>query len=577
MNENIYNINEPLKVISSLVYRLIIVVVSVIIIYNVKQSLLYYILPILYFIIYITIIKKQKAQYRLIYDYIFITIILIYSGDRNDIVSIILFLLPFINSPNHTGDKKNILYLVIVSFVSLNIVYLYNDFDQYNIYVILKIGFILLLLAIILVLEYGRSIFNDKILDGYRLIDNLEFEKSRASNIPRIYNNLITILNENILRIFFINTKIKYISSFQIKNEKIYINNSSKFFSHIETEQKNIIEILTLSKQGKDISNIKFLLNNNVLEDKIILIYIPYKKHFIYFILFFERDFNKPNLILRIMINNYLKPLFKKVIQTIKFEEYMKVIQLQNQEKLLSDMKYVSTTNKSLHTINNEFTPIKNYFKMLDEYENFTKEKQQELGKKIKKNEDMARISFNRVLKLSEFILDKNLNPFSVKCNKTHKVRFLYMKLKALWNIKVEYDSINLIVNSELLDKIKFKSDIDLVEILFLDIIANITKNSKKISKVDFDINDDVVIISFINDTKLSPKDRDTLTKNIRLFNDGDRTELLLKKGHGFANIKEIVTNLNIGCKIDLQGDIFKVELYIPILKEEGSNEHISS
>ena len=62
------------------------------------------------------------------------------------------------------------------------------------------------------------------------------------------------------------------------------------------------------------------------------------------------------------------------------------------------------------------------------------------------------------------------------------------------------------------------------------------------------------------------------IIKNIQLFNNGDKTQLLLKKGHGFSNIKEIITNLEIDCFIQLNKNIFETILTIPSIKEKSEN-----
>lgn len=180
-------------------------------------------------------------------------------------------------------------------------------------------------------------------------------------------------------------------------------------------------------------------------------------------------------------------------------------------------------------------------------------------------------------MKLSETILDKNLNPFALKEVDYYTLKLIYMKLKLLWINKFDNEKIIMDINEESLKKTKIFTDIRILEILFLDIIENISKNKcNENYSIKIEMHDEKVLIVFSNEVEMSPKDRKNLIKNIRLFNNDDRMQLLLKKGHGFANIKEMVTNLEIKCNMTLVNNDFTIELTLYI-NEGKANESISN
>lgn len=392
---NIHNIDQPSKKLISKAYRIILILFSLLLLVkNWNQlAVIVFSIPFIYYFLFDLVIKKLSGFIRLVYDYFFILIILTIVHEES-LLGMIFFLIPFINSPNHQENKKNVASLFYVSFLAYTIIESVNAKQViFDFYAFVALG----LVTIIIFFEHLRSVFSNKILDSYREIDQINFEKSRSSNIPSTYHKVISLLNSKILPTFFISYKVKYISSFVIRNNQLSILNSSKFFTGIHTTQENIEKIKSYAKKEKTLQKIPIEIQNHGISDNNILIYFQYKMSFIYFVLFFDDKFDKSSLFLLIVVNNYLKPLFKKVLQTIKFEEHIKSTQLENMKKLLSDMKYVSTTNKSLHTINNEFTPIKNYFKMIKETNKFDEEKRDIVLKKIEKQAPQAVKSFDRI------------------------------------------------------------------------------------------------------------------------------------------------------------------------------------
>lgn len=564
---SLVDIDKPLKVIFSRIYRMILLVFSIILLIKEVNDITYfvYVLPFVYYSVYELIIKKLSALIRLSYDYLFIIVILTIVSS-NSLLGMMFFLVPFINAPNHQDDKKNVMILFYISFISFTIIESIKAkefiFDVYSLIA-------LLITTLIIYFEYIRSIFFYKILDSYREMDSINFEKSRASNIPFTYKKLIELLNSKLFPSFFIHYKIEYISSFVIRNNQLSILNSSKFFAKISTTSDNIDKINTARKKDIILQNIPIELSEHGINKNNIIIPFQYKKSSIYFILFFNDKFEGVNTYLLIIINNYLKPLFKKVIKTIKFEEHIKNTQLDNIKNLLSDMKYVSTTNKSLHTINNEFTPIKNYFKMIKEAELFNEERKKEVYKKIDKQAPQAIKSFEKIIELSETILDKNLNPFSLKNVRKYSIKIIFMKLKLLCIHRFDEDNIKLDIKEEELRNTEICTDINILEMLFLDIIENIHRNQidENNYSIKIEILNEKVEIAFNNEVYLDEESnkRRELINSIKLFNNDERIQLLLKKGHGFANIKEMVTNLGILCELKLEENIFSTKLIFDI------------
>ena len=180
----------------------------------------------------------------------------------------------------------------------------------------------------------------------------------------------------------------------------------------------------------------------------------------------------------------------------------------------------------------------------------------------LKKERLKAENSFNRIVELSEYLLNKNLNPFSVKKLIDIKLKVLYMTLKPIRTEEFSTSEILFDLNSKKLEDIIINSNLILIEMLFIDIIQNIKKHAKSERSVCFEYKDGIISIIFRNNIK-SLKEKSALLKDIKVFNDDKKTQLLLKKGHGFSNIKEIITNLSIFCEMSINRDIFEIKINI--------------
>ena len=208
-----------------------------------------------------------------------------------------------------------------------------NDFTTLK---LLEIIGSLVIITLIISLEYIKSLLIKNILDGYQKIDDIDFEKSRSSNIPGIYNKVIDILNDILFNNFYIKSKIQYITCFIISNNNISIKNSSNFFQQLSISQNDIQKISKLRKDSHSIFNINFTINNDISNNKNIIVYINYKSTIYYFILFFYDSFDNRNFLMKILIHHYLMPIFKKVLQLISFEEHINDTQLKNKKKILN-------------------------------------------------------------------------------------------------------------------------------------------------------------------------------------------------------------------------------------------------
>lgn len=566
-NTNI--LDSAIKKIISLIYRIVLVILSMYIVIkvdNVFNIYIYIFITFIYLLIYFKINRKINGIERLLLDYGYMIFIL-YDKELFTFSSIVLFLLPFINSPNHTSKYKNIFVLLGISFMTFSILYISNSHYEQNLdmNILIDLIFCLFIISILVYLEYLRSLFIKEILEGYKKIDNIDFDKSRASNIPNIYAKIIEVLNDELLEKYYIKSKINYITCVSLEKEELNILNSSKFIFNLKLNNASIQKMYQIDKNSKILYNLEFKINGNNEENKNIVFNINYKNKRYYFILFFNKDFIQPNFFIKVIIGDYLKPLFKKILLTISLEEHIRVTKLNNMKKILSEMKYVSTTNKSLHTLNNQFTPIKTYFTMLNDYENNKDLDKVKLNQMIKKQKITAENSFKRIVSLSEYLLNKNLNPFAIKNLSNIKLKVLYMILKPIWIEEFSDSQIFFALGeNNSLEDIVIHSNIDSFEILFIDIVQNMKKYSKKNStRVHFIYENGMISIVFENGVNLSPKERKSLVKDIQLFNDGDKLQLLLKKGHGFSNIKEIITNLGIECKINLKESIFETKINI--------------
>ncbi len=222
------------KEIISVLYRIILILYSIIILILKKGLIISLWYTILYFVLFFTfftlLFNKDKIYsfLRLFNDYTFIGLT-IYSVQIIDVYKIALLFLPILNSQNHTGKKKSFfLYLFPIAIIIL---------------VRNKIDYFLLLPFIAFFIINSFEVLKNKYQRCYNelntSLDNFLIEENSMDKLHNIYEIIIPIFNKH----KFFSKEIKDIYCFQkTQNSLNVVNGSSFIFDYYFSEEKNLFD-----------------------------------------------------------------------------------------------------------------------------------------------------------------------------------------------------------------------------------------------------------------------------------------------------------------------------------------------
>ena len=544
--------DHSIRYITSKLYRLVLVSYGIIL-FNIQTNTFprywYALLIVIYVLLYVSLANKKSTFFsllRLLNDFIFIYIILL--NKEMTTYNFLFLLFPIINTPNHTGEKRSVMPFI---FTSILIYMLWPE----NLFYVTGIFFA----YIITQFEYFRAktnLLHDKInasIGGYNLRD------VKFSKIHRVYIDIIDFFNKKAI------VDIEKIVCFKLVNESLILINASDFvwkysigatatelLSKIKNKRASSV-ILTLDKkQFSNTDYIEFSRNNNTYIFALVWKYLPFQ------------------LIGQVYIRDLFKPFLSKIVDLLEFESRLRLERFIHLNKVRVNYEYIDNAILSMHFLRNRFSPIVNYFKMLNDYEStYDKKTKAELERFIKLEKTKVSQSIQEILNRTNQILEKSNNPLFVQDIKSIKLRKLYSLAKRHWN--EFFGEENIEVEQDIFPLNEYvKSDVEAIEIVFDDLISNISKYSDGYLRLKFKYDAENFIILFENNVNAEQQKK--IKKIIEVYKDKESFDFQITQTYGFINVHRFLSQMGVNLDLILEDKIFIVKLSFKRYKNENSD-----
>ena len=405
----------------SIFFRLIIIVFGIYIINyknNYFENYWYYLAIIPYVLIYVNTVFNDgfSSKIRLINDYLFI-VFLIYGKDL-DLVTTTFLLLPVINSPNHSGNKKSIL-LYILFILSI---FLLNNYKFSWTFIIVTLMF-----RIINFITDSRNKYFENISKLNKEIELFLEKELELRKSYKVYNGILEVLN-NIKFLKFYRPKFSKIICFKIDKSKIIMENSSIFVWSYTIDDEFIEEVINASNlEELSYSNINLQINGIDCSKNFFL--VNQTKNNKYVFVFVLEDFSN------ILFNTYYISLLQSITARIS-----KVIGIENSiknenKKMLVDFrkKYIHIQNaeKAMHFIRNRLNTLDNFIEMSKE--NIKGEMDTDGLKLYSVELDRLDRNYKLLMVRVKTILDKSDKPFSATKLESKSLNLLFSSIREIW------------------------------------------------------------------------------------------------------------------------------------------------
>ncbi len=531
------------KKISSIVFRIIIVIYSIFLIRihdNYFHDYLYYFYIALYFIMYIFLFDKRRPLLRTLNDYVLIFVVL-YMKDVSIVYNFIFILFPLINAPNHTGTKRCVAQLYFFTILIFIILSFVSSLSYELIYILIGITF----LSIISYFELSRAKMFDSVFSIYKKIDDMTSKNRNRTQIPEIYRIIIEKLSDRI--------NIKQITCFREEKKSFILKNSSKFVYKYEFD---------FNKVTYDVSAGKLPININ---DKELYSVVTVKIRQLIFMIITEKEASSLSISKRLYLMSIAPLLFEKIAKIMEFENNLGKEEYRRIKELSKKQHFVLEVMKSTHFLSNKLSPIKNYLTAREQLDSSTKlnQKQREQIQVYENAErKKASISLKSISDKINLLLNKESNPFIPTSMKKVKARYIFMLIKRLWIQENDEKDITVEnVTDENLNK-KIITNEDALEYIFTDIFTNISKYSNGYKNINFNFEDGIVIQIKNNIVDYRNKESDLL-KIVNNYNNDDRLEINKRNNFGLLHIKELSQQLSmdVSLKLDNQNKLFITEI----------------
>ncbi|WP_133116780.1 hypothetical protein [Malaciobacter marinus] len=453
------------------------------------------------------------------------------------IENFMMLLLPIFNSPNHTGKKRNNLFLYIFTIFMFLILFITsNTFDLNKfIYIFLVITF----LIVITTFELTRSNLFHKIFKVYKEIDNLISKKSNNSQINEIYNLIMNRFSD------FSNVKIEQISCFKKDKNQLNLINSSSFIYEFK------LDLTLLNKERKNFNNIPIEIN-----EKKYLSVITISAGEYYFLCLVPYNELKISMYKKFYLYELSRLLFEKVTKIIEQENILAKEKTRHTERLSNKQHYVLEVMNSTHFFSNKLSTIKNFIQSSEDYDNnkFKTIDDKKIKEIIRDERKKAKSSLENISNKMNKLLDKGANPFIPTTTRNLKYKYIFMLIKRLWIQEFNESNIIFINTCDENFNRKVESNDEIIEFIFIDLLTNMKKYSNGYQSIEFDFNKPLTI-TIKNNIKNYNDQKIILLKTIENFNNNERLEINRRNNFGLSHIKDLSLQLNIDVGLSLNED----------------------
>lgn len=498
--------------------------------------------------------QKKKFNNRLVVEY-FCIILLLFDKDICNVDLFLFFLLPVVNNIfSITHTKQNNLFLYAVSIISFIILSCING-------VMPSMSVCVAYITIMLVNQIKTASIEHQYfrMELFNTIDDY-FIDGIPNKTYKVYKPAINCVNN-----FLGSQLISEILCYSIKGDVAYLVNSSKFVlaNRIFLSSDQFIS----SEQFKDLKSKGFKIINHEMKSKNrykMLFYTSTEEIAYIFIVNLSSKNGLVQSLSLLKVIPHLKLFFDRVTRIILPEK-------NNGYNILLDinhkMRYVNQATNTMHFIRNRLTPFKTLITVLEGMKMVTlKRSNLNVTSRVKELVRRCKIEEGEILNRASSLLSNTENPYNFQAVHDVSIKSIYSILAHVWYVYFESD-----INADL-DNINEYSDYcvnvhnDGIELLLTDWISNMERHGNNDRAVSFTVSDESLSIEFTNG--LNEVDT-TILNMITYFSSDERDEITSRCTNGIYFIKTILTDMNIGYRIQIDEKVLKLNMMFKLIKKQ--------
>lgn len=545
---------------NSVLFRLVICSYALYIILtynNIMPEWIYFILVVGYFVLYVKFLKAPKI--RLINDFLFIFIILLYKNPV-DPITYIFITLPIINSINFSGEKKSkLLYLYSISLF-FGLLCIYHKSHQ-QLLQASNLKFLFPIVALWVINSYTsvrveirnfREMLND-------LVDDYFLHPQFIKQPHKIYSEIITAINARLNKEFISEIYCFMPSRFE---KKPILVNGSRFLWKYEFFGKEIEKRLN---ERQILHNESMSFDGKVV-DKSIMLYSKIENQDYYYIFITKSELPFP--IPFIGFPRILSPVLTRISKVLFSERSLHEIRNAELSKLMQSVSYVNKANKTMHFVRNRLGPFSNLLAMLDASSSIPVQKAEQFNRLLVNERERTELDLRSIVSRANDMLEKSNNPFIYTNLVKISVRKLFVVLKRLFNNHFPETEIELLNTSD--EKLYVHVNEEGMEVFLSDWISNMKKYKKSIASCVFSLDDENLKLIFKNDHFLNQED---VNKMISDLTSNERNEIMRRTTHGLYIIKTTLEDMGLLFDVYCNANTNEIEftLTLKITKDESS------
>ncbi len=501
------------------------------------------------------LLRKQRFREQSHLEDVCFVLLLLYGAPLDNYVNFAFFLYPLVSRgvyiDRFTYDRFFIIeYLTLL--VVVNISTGFHDFRYYYHQIVVIVMFALLNRIYVQRMKYDeKRIQMLDIADNYFIAQNKSYE---------VYKKIIDYLvNQGVHA-----TSITCLESDR-QMRKFHLVNSSYLVStwNLKFNRSDISHL----QRGLVASNVDFVLDGKKQERNDVYSIAQANststKFFFFVISYRKDDINFKDL--------NLEPLFLRMARLISFERIIRSKRDVTIQDMLQKSRFVNGATNVMHFLKNRLTPLQTLVdlakneggvKQLENYDGLLMETAHSAQKEI-----------DSILEKAEYLLNKQNNPF-VFSKEDCDAHNIFVILSSIWSNLLPLSAKMCVEMGEETNAI-YESNIEGLEILFSDIVGNMSKYSKNVQRCSFrEDGSSVLTITFENDFG-NRRDAQLLINDI---NNPNKDAVIYRTSYGISNIRAITDNLSIGrhaALVTVDGnELYQLELKFEPKRHEESINH---
>mgnify|MGYP006978484064 CR=1 FL=1 len=543
----------------SLVFRLILIFYAVSIVERETGFVAnqwYYLICIGYLLGYLWLKVHEHSILRLLWDFVFINII-IFNRNINEPIISMFVLLPLINAINFSGRNNH--SWLLMCLISVTFFVHLRHLSSWFLTPIIS-------LWIIYALSWVKYREWSIIKSITTHIDTYFVNKEQIEKPHKIYLNIIQDLN----KFFFKSNKegIIRICAYTLKGKTLWLINSSCFMWK-RTLEMNPARLERLKER-------KYMKMGNPQKTKIHFFYLQQGE--LEYVFICETTDDKSLALFR--FRHICSIVFSKMAVLLNSEYRISEIRNRKFDEIKDNVLYVNKAVRIMHFIRNRMTPLTNLIAYYQKADTLPLSIKVKMGKRMKREVKQADSDLKEILSTANYLLEKSNNPFAESIVKNVSITKIFIVVSEIAERLLE-GTVN--VEDNIINASNMYVATNLVEskIMFTDWINNMRKYKHDYYSISISLIDDELIVSFVNDYNPQETSDDVIKKLVSNINSNSKDAVIEGKnsGHGIFIIKSIASGLHVKVSASIEQSENKRNILCLTLKykvyEYQDNSHI--